>query len=202
MLHTSEVQRLRYELGYNVLQVGAEPYIGVTQMFEQVVQQYTTAGATTTSTTAVVASESPAPATLTLASATGFAAGDRVVVDVDELAEVATIRALSGSTIVVLLHFAHTGTYPISVEGGEGIIRELLAELRRWMGNGGYIRTLAQTNGLKKVDEIEFDGNMTLSRRRELDAMRMSLRDELASVIGCPNMWRERGQSGGTIARY
>ena len=60
-LTSAEVRRIRYELGYNVLAVGAEPYVGVTQLFEQVIQPYLTAGASTTSSTAVVASSTGAP---------------------------------------------------------------------------------------------------------------------------------------------
>ncbi len=51
----SEIARIKAELGYNLLTTGAVPYIGVTQVFEQVIQQNVLAGAKTTSATVVTA---------------------------------------------------------------------------------------------------------------------------------------------------
>ena len=58
-LLTSEITRIKYELGFNVLSLGAEPYIGITQLFENVIQPYTLSGASTTSATAIVAADDP-----------------------------------------------------------------------------------------------------------------------------------------------
>jgi hypothetical protein len=40
MLTDSEISRLKYETGFNLLTVGAEPYIGVTALFSQVIQPF------------------------------------------------------------------------------------------------------------------------------------------------------------------
>ena len=59
-LLTSELMRIRAELGYNALGVGAEPYVGITAVFDQIVKVYLNAGATTTSATAVTAADATA----------------------------------------------------------------------------------------------------------------------------------------------
>lgn len=199
-LLTSEIQRIKYELGYNVLRVGAEPYIGVTQMFEQVIQPYTQGGATTTCATAVSAASAPTPVALTLTDATGFTVGDAIVVDVDARQERATIERLSGSAATVLLTLAHAGTYPVTVEGGETIIRELLGNCVRV---GKSIAAATSRAGLKRVDEIEFQdaaaGGMsavTKALTRELSYWR----DELAGALGCANLRAIRRGGGQTIA--
>jgi hypothetical protein len=205
----SEVVRLRYETGANVLTIGAEPRIDHLAIFEQVIQPYMSSGATTTSATAVTAATSPTPVAITLTSATGFSSGDRVVVDVDARQEVATIQSLVGAVATVQLSLAHSGTYPVTVEGGETIIRGILKQLDA-IGSAvnGHLFTSGQTAGLKSVDEISWYGatggsvGSGTSRTGELKAMRMYWRDELASALGIPNFWRMRSNGGGRSALY
>jgi len=194
----SELARIRYELGYHLIGLQGEPYITYIQLFQQVVKPYLEAGASTTSSTAVTASDTPAPVTLTLASATGFTALDRAVVDVDSRQEVATIQSVSGSTITLMLSLAHTGTYPVSVEGGEAIIRQLLKQLHLVAIAVGEA---VDASGVKRVDEIEFFGPVNgISRYTELTRMRDYWRDELAGVLGVPNLRRMGG--GGRMVLY
>ena len=108
-LFTSEIQRIRYELGYNVVQI-ANPYITTFALFESVIQQYVQGGATTTSSTAVTAATTPTPVALTLASATGVKRRRHLVVDVDDRQERAIISALSAAIATVSLSKAHSGT--------------------------------------------------------------------------------------------
>lgn len=197
----SEIARCKYELGYNVLAIGAEPYIGVARVFELVIQPNVLEGAKTTSATAVTAVAAGAlasPVTLTLASATGFAAGDRVVVDVDSRQEAATVQSVAGSTITVLLSKAHTGTYPVTVERGESIVREILGRLRDIADKLGS--TVVQQVGIKQVDEIEFFGGNAYSVRREMQRMQDYWRNELASALGVENL-RSNG-AGSAVAVY
>lgn len=150
----SEIRRLRAELGINILSVTAEPYISVTQLFEQVVQANVTAGATTTSSQTVTATGGAAAiVSLVVADATGFHAGDRIVLDVDSLQETATVRSLSGSTLSVLLALGHSGTYPVTVEGGESLIR---AKLRKILALEAQIDEMAPAGAVKKSDDVEF----------------------------------------------
>jgi len=196
----SELTRVKYELGYNTLNAGAEPYISVVSVFDQIIQQYLESGASTTSTTIVTASTTPAPVTLTLASGTGFSAGDRVVVDIDSRQEFATVQSAGVNTITVLLSNAHTGTYPVTVEGGESIVREILAKLHSLSGSLGSLSV--STAGIKRVDEIEFFGTFSgseVGRIEQLESLQMKWRDELASCLGVVNLWRVN-QSAGQIA--
>lgn len=197
-LTDSEVARLRAELGYSVLTIGAEPRIDHVAIFEQVIQPYTQAGASTTSATAVTAASAPTPVALTLASATGFAAGVRVVIDVDTRQEVVTVQSIAGAVITVQLSLTHSGTYSVSVEGGETMVRQVL---RRLEAVSTQIDQAASTAGIKKVDEIEFFAAET-SQSKELNRLQMSHRDELAALLGIPNMWRRRSGAGLTTSLY
>ncbi len=206
-LTTSEVRRIKHELGYGLLSVAAEPYISYVSLFDQIIQPYLTAGAATTSSTSVDAEDAPTPVTLTLASSTGFTTGDRVVVDVDSRQESATIQALVGSTITVLLTLAHSGTYSVEVEGGCSIVRAILRKLQAIGGLGSADGTDAlsdalDTAGLKKVDEIEFFGGGMSSQTRigQVKSLREYWRDELAFTLGIVRL--NGGGGGSTVSLY
>jgi hypothetical protein len=199
-----ELQRLRLELGSPNLETAAEPYIGIASIFEQVIQPFLLGGAATTSSTTVVAATAPAPATLTLASAVGFASGDVVIVDVDARQERATVQALSGSTITVLLSLPHVGSYPVVVEGAEAIIRDILAELRALSsGNSSTLRRVTARAGIKSLDrgDVEFFGGGSTLGSQGVDPVTQTLRlqnywrDELARALG---IQRLNATNGGT----
>jgi len=197
-----ELDRIKYELGYNVLSAGAEPYINVTAIFGTVIQDNMNSGAITTSSTAVSAASTATPATLTLASATGFANGQRVVIDVDARQEIATVQSISGSDIVVLLTGVHSGTYNVTVEGGESIVREILLTLDGIVKTFGGADVIASA-GLRKVDEIEFFGaSGNNSRLDALKELQRFWRNQLASALGVENLWETRKMSGGSASLY
>lgn len=201
-LLTSELYRLKAELGHNLLTVGAEPYIGVAAIFSAVIQPFLEAGAVTSTSSAVTASTTPAPASLVLTDPTGFSLGDRVFVDVDDLQESGTVRSLSGSTIGVLLRFGHTGTYPVTVDGGEGVVREILKNIR------DVKKELATTFGeglVKKVDEVEFYGAGTKTRFGVLGEQLRSWRRELSQAVcggQALNMWEQNIAAGMRLSVY
>jgi len=126
----SEIARMRFELGYNVLGFDASPYIGITSVFDSVIQSSALSGAATTSAAAVSEATTPTPATIVVASATDLAAGVRIVVDVDSRAETVTIQHVSGTNVTAIFSKAHSGTYPVAVESGETIAREILAQIK------------------------------------------------------------------------
>lgn len=196
----AELYRLKYELGFNLLNVGAEPYIGVAAIFDQVIQPYLSAGATTTSSTSVTAASSPTPVTLTLASATGVAANATLVVDVDSRQERATVQSITGNDVTVMLSLAHTGTYPVTVEGGESIVRDLLRRLRTIADS--LASDAISSAGVKSVDEIEFFGEAGMTRAQHLVSEQSRLRNELASALGLPNMWAKKSRASRRIALY
>lgn len=194
---TSEIKRIRHELGQNLLEVGADSYISIHQGLEVVVQTYVADEIATTSTSTITGAADPAPGQITLADATGFAAGDRIVVDVDSRREIVTTQALSGATLTALFTKDHGGGggYPVSVEGPIPIVKDILAKIAK------VKEELASTFGegaLKKVDELEFyDTNSTLFGSTG-DTL-MFWRDELSSALGVANLWRRKpGAGGGT----
>lgn len=195
----SEVIRLKAELGFNVLTVGAEPYIGVTSIFDQVIAPNLTAGAVTTSSTTVSERCGPQQATIALASATGFTVGARVVLDVDNRQETATLESLSGASATLLLSNQHSGTYPVTVEGGESIVREYLANIRAVKAK---MFDAFGEGMLKQVDEVQFYQSGKLTLFGSLGTQLAFWRDELASVIGIPSLWSLKQASGSRLAVY
>jgi hypothetical protein len=137
-----------------------------------------------------------------LADATGFSAGARVIVDVDSAQEVATVRAVSGLTITVLLQLAHSAGYPVAVEGGESIVRAILRKLD---AVNDQLATATSGAGLKRVDEVEWHADSASGkggRLETLKSMRSFWRDELCSALGIANGWRMRSSAGQSVSLY
>lgn len=204
-LTDAEVQRCKYELGYNLLAVGAEPYIGFVAVFDQVIQPYTLGGTATTSATPVTAATTPTPQSLVLASIGDIVAGSVVLVDVDTRQERATVQSVSGLSITLQLSLAHTGTYPVVLEGGESIIRDILEELRAVADS---ISNLKDRVGLKQVDEVQFFGGGQTLASQGIDPMTHTLnlreywRDELARCLGIPRLNAKNSSGGSEIGVY
>lgn len=195
-----ELTRLKVELGYNALLIGAEPFIGITQLFDLVILPYLSAGAITTSTTTVVASSPPALTAITLTSPTGFAAGARVVIDVDVRQETVTVESLSGSVLSALTSLAHSGVYNLTVEGGESIIREYLRYIRDVKAQ---MALAFGTGALKAVDEIQwYDVKGAQTLFGNLGDQLMYWRTELASALGIRSMWAYRSAGAGRLSVY
>ena len=196
----SEIQRIRYELGYTLLDVNSEPYVEYFGTINRIVALYLNAGATTTSSTTVAVADTLTQRTLTLASATGFVAGATIYVDVLPQQERAVIQSVSGSNVVVYLQKAHVGSYPVTVDGGESIIREKLAQL---YAIDEKISAALNTAGLKRVDDIEFyGGTKATSQAVMLSQLRDMRRDELASALGVVNLHRLRRGGSQSFSVY
>lgn len=199
----SELARIKAELGFNLLLVGAEPYVGVTRYFEQIVVPNLSAGAITTSSTTVAvppAGSPPTPVTLTLASATGFAMLNTVIVDVDDAQETATVQNVSGLTITVILRQAHSGQYPVAVEGGESVVREYLRRLRKVALQIGQWGSRA---GIKKAGKVEFFGGAhEHSGAKTLGDLQAMLRSELCSLLFGVGNIRQFGRGGASLSVY
>jgi hypothetical protein len=192
----AEIARCKAELGYNLIGVG-QPYIGTSALFEQVIQVYLGAGATTTSSTSVTGDGTPK--SITLADADGFDSGARVVLDVDGRQEKVTVQSLSGTTLTALFAKTHSGTYAVTVEGGESLVREKLGEIWTARVNRGK----SQGRGALKaiVGDVEwYDSGMTAfaSGSAELDV----LRDELGALLGVENLWRRKQSNGSRLSVY
>jgi hypothetical protein len=198
-LTTDELYVLKYHLGFHLLEAGAEPWAGINAIFEQIIQPYLQSGAITTSSTAVTAAGTPTPATLTLADPDGFTVGARVALDVDSRQEVATVQSVSGPDIRLLLSLEHDGTYPVTVEGGEAIVRRILRILNDIGDKLGGAGTFSAA-GLKRVDEVWFDNSTTV--HSELQNQLAYWRNELSLALGVRNYRAERANQAGSIALY
>jgi hypothetical protein len=197
----SELARLKTELGYNALTLSALPYAadGITQLFEQVVQPYLQAGELNHSSTAVVAPSSGAPAVVTLTlltTPTAIVQGDRLIVDQDGFQEAAHVQNVTLTTVTLALSKAHAGTYPVTVEGGEAIVRYYLGQC---IAIADRIVRAAGRAGVKKADEVEFFPSMSNQRGAIDDLIHLQRywRQELASAVGVANLRDGRGASGG-----
>jgi hypothetical protein len=193
----SEIARIKAELGFNLMENGAHPWVDVVSIFEQVIQPYVGAGASTTSATSVTAE---GLTTLTLTSATGFTAGDAVSIDVGINQERSSVQSVSGSTVAVRLSKAHSGTYPVSVEGGESIIREILLRIAE-------VKTeMAESEGagtLKQVDEVQwYQAGQNMTGFSAISEKLQFWRNELASVLGLESMWDRKAQGAQTMSVY
>lgn len=210
-LSNAEIVRLRAELGYNAVQV-ANPYLTSFALFETIIQTYIEAGGDTTSSTSVTAQTAPTPVTLTLAAIPTDTSGNaltslnQVVIDVDSALERATVQSLSGSTITVLLQLAHSGTYPVSVDGGVAMVREKLAYIRTLTAQ---IQSRAKAAGVAEADgDIKFhspkDMNRVLGPAGAIWAQREWEREELANFIGVMYLRPliSGGGGGSAVAAY
>lgn len=207
----SELDLIRFELGWNELTTGAEPFIGITALFDRVVAPYLRAGLITSSSTSVTAATTPTQVNLTLAAVSGtntqgdavsVHAGDRLVIDVDSAQEIATVESISGSVVTLLLSNAHAGTYPVTVEGGESIVRGILRNCR---AVGVKIASAMTRAGLKKVDEIEFFASSTGGSTvfSDLVGQQRYWRSELyRALFGIGDRSLVGGGSGGLISVY
>jgi hypothetical protein len=195
-LSDDELSRIKRELGDNVLDVGAEPYVGHRSIYA-VIQDYVSASsvAATSSSTTVSAAGAT---TITVASAAGLSAGTRVQIDVDQSRETVTVRNVSGLTLSVICRKTHSGTYPVEVESALTIVRGLLADLTE-IEQGRLPDTWA-TAGIKRVDEVEFaDG---LGQSKALGLARAALRQELASAVGLGEWYAARRSAGSSFEVY
>ncbi len=186
-LTDDELARIKSEVFDNLLGLGAVPYFDVRTLYPVIrdnVESSTVAA--TTSTTSVT---SPGATSITLASATGYVAGQRIVLDVDDARETVTIRSISGSVVSVVCRKAHAGTYPVEVESALTLVRGYLSDLITLEQRE---RDLYTSAGVKRVDEIEFfgrsEGGDALSRTQET---RNALRAKLASALNLTRVMSE-----------
>lgn len=195
-----------FELGYSGLTLSALPYAfdGVTQIFLQVLQPYIQQGNLTTSSTPVTANANPTLTAITVASLTSnptsgpttMVVGDVLIVDQGIYQERSYIETITGNVIGCMLQNPHVGTYPVTVESGESLVR---ACLRECVLIAQRISNVSAQVGIKKADEVEFYASTTTQRsaREELLALQKYWRDELGVVCGLDNLRSRRPASSG-----
>lgn len=126
VLTASEVEAIRFHLGYGNINVGAYPYTpdGFYELFTDVVAANLSTGAETTATTAITANSTT---TVTPVSMTGIDVNVRLIVDVGEEADTTIVKSVTGTTFTAVFVHAHPASgYPIAVESGVSRARYLL----------------------------------------------------------------------------
>lgn len=211
-LRDEEVVRIKAELGYNITGVGADVYIAYTAVFDRAVQPYLI-DPSTTSSTAVTAVAGGASVALTLASnppslsstqSNAFVVGSKVVVDVGAAQETSIITSLNGLSATMVLANAHSGTYPVVLQGAEQFIRDILTRIDAIQAE--MLNVAPKTAGLQAlVGELEFvsggssRGRPGRNKFEELLFQRTIARRDLAAAIGVPYLADVRGRSGGQL---
>ena len=201
-LTDDDMADVRRVLGDNLLSTGASPYFGIMKLWDVIrdnVSSSSTAAATSSSTTV----SASGPTTLTLASVTGLAVGQRLMVDSDQQREVCTIRAISGSTVSVVCTRTHSGTYPVEIVSPLAIVRGLIAD--DWALEQ-RVRDAWGSAGLKQVDEVAwFSAQEGGSVDAALSRAKVAHGWRLAQACGVAGILREamaqRG-AGGSVEVY
>jgi len=147
-----EMQRIKYELGDAVLNVGAQPWIGIRSVWNVIKDNVLGSDTAPTSTSTTISAA--AATTITVVSAVDLVAGTRVQIDVDGQRETCTIRNVAGSVLSLVARKVHSGTYPVEIESSLTIVRGLIADLTALE----QVNTLGTFDalGLRRVDEVEW----------------------------------------------
>ena len=106
----------------------------------------------------------------------------------------------------MILSLAHAGTYPVTVEGGETLVRAVLKKIDALKDQFAQV---VQTAGLKRAEDIEWyqagSGNAKAGGSAQLAALfaqRDYYRDELAALLGVQNLWRVRQGAGSSVVMW
>lgn len=198
-LTDSEIQALRFHLGYGNIDVGAYPYTpdGFQYLFESVIAPNLEVVASTTATTSATAG---ATTTVTVGSIASIAAWTQLIVDVGDDAEVVAVRATSGLTFTAYFAKAHTQPYPVAVSSGEARLRYLL-----WQADKAW-QTLqssgiTKTAGLKQLGQGEIEwfpnGSVLTDTRAHYD----SIVESISNLVRVEPA-RRKPSRGGSLEVY
>lgn len=195
-LTDDELARIRAEVLDNVLDQQATPWFEVRAIYDVIRDNVISSSVAPTSSTTTVSAVGPT--TLTLASVTGLTVGQKVQVDCDGARETVTVRAISGLTISVVCRKTHSGTYPVEVESPLTLVRGVLSDLAT-IESGAALDAL-DTTGLKRVDEVEWRDDETITRA--VERARQSLRVRLASLCGLTGILNAAQGRGSRFEAY
>lgn len=185
MLTDSEIESLRFHLGYGNIGADGAPYTqdSFLEVFQGVVAPNLSTGEETESSTAITAGS---VTTVTPVSMTGITAYSSLVVDTGEQAETVMVRSVGIATFSAYFAKAHSGTYPIATMCGVARLRMLL-----WDADAAWralnSQSIGSAVGLKKVDEVEFFGSESqLDGRSE---HYKSIVQSIAYLVQVPPKW-------------
>lgn len=187
-LTDDEMQRIRAELGDNLLNANASLYFDIRSMYSVIRDNVLSSSVAATSSSTTISAAGPT--TLTVASATGLVAGMKIQLDSDSQRETVSIRNVSGTTLSVICKKTHSGTYPVEVESALTLVRSVLSDLAA-IEQGAALDAL-DSLGLQQVDEVIWRSDQSVIDA--VDKARMSLRVRLASMCGIT--WVLKSASG------
>lgn len=222
MLRYEDIARLKFETGYNVNAVGAELYVlnGYAAVFDAAIAPYLVDQGTISFTQVgpYAAPQNVQLALLANPNVTGnavngppsqpntygnvFQVGSKIVVDVGPAQERdVIIQTLSGLVVTVALQNVHgqNGSYPVLLQGGEYLVRDVLARLDVINTQlKGYAPAVA---GLEQADEAKFYASRRGKQGQQgvfddLMAQRDMARRDLCALLGIENLWERRGRHG------
>jgi hypothetical protein len=222
-LRWEDVQRLKQESGYNIVNIGAELYVlnGYAAVFDAAIAPYLVdQGSTSTTTVGPYAVPQNMPVTvLANPNVTGnavsgpppnpntygkvFQVGSKVVVDVGPAQEAPlVVLAVDATGLILTLpitnaHGVGGASYPIYLYAGEFLVRDVLARLDIInVQLKGYAPIVA---GLAQADEAKFFASQRGRRGQQgvfddLMAQRDMARRDLCALLGIENLWDRRGR--------
>lgn len=200
-LSDSEIQSLRFHLGYGNISSGAYPFTpdGFLELFEGTVSPNLQDGAETTASTAVTAGTTT---TVTVGDITDIVPWGELVVDVADDAEVVVVKSVSGSTFTASFAKSHVASgYPVAVMSGVARMRMLL-----WDAGAAWKKaqssSITKTAGLKQLGkgEIEwFPGGSVLS---DTMAHYRSIVWSISALVRVRPAWADEDCSGVTLSAY
>lgn len=155
-LTASEIESLRFHLGWGNIAVAAYPYTpdGFYEVFSQVVSPYLSTAAETDATTAITAGSSAA---VTPTSMTDIVVGAQLIVDVGEASELVMVRSVTATTFTAAFVNAHPATgYLVALMCGKARLRYLM-----WVADRMWAKLqsteIGGTLGIKQLGRGEIE---------------------------------------------
>lgn len=186
MLPTSEIESLRFHLGYGNVGVQAYPYTpdGFFEVFTQVVAPNLSVSTEATASSPATI-EASATATMVLDDVTSILPFTRLVVDVGDDTEVLEVKAVSGMTVTAKFALAHTAPFPVQVLSGVARLRLLLhAADKAWRTE--HSSDITGSAGIKQLGkgEIEyFQGGAILA---DVSGQYARIQQRISSLVRVP----------------
>lgn len=194
-LTASEIDSLRYHLGYGNISSAAFPYSpdDFRDLFEQIVGACLSTGTETTTTTAITAGSST---TVTPASMTDIVVGAQLVVDVGEAAEVVMVRSTTLTTFTAAFTLAHPASgYPVMLMCGKARLRYLLGACDRlWQRTQSA--SVSGALGIKQLGQGEIEWFGPNSVYQGLLNQYLGVVSELSSLVRIPANPETRSAGG------
>ena len=166
-LSDSEIESLRYHLGYGNIGLGVSMYTpdGFKLLFDDIIAPYLTGDTETTATTAITAGSS---VTVTPVSMTDIVPYAKLVVDVGDDVELVMVRSVSVSAFTAKFAKAHPASgYPVALMGGHARLRLLLnqADVAWQSMQDASVGATAGLQSVDKNDVVWFGGFQVLKDR-------------------------------------